>query len=83
MTTVAVPFRQFAVTPAVIGILMVVISTVAFAIVPSFARLAYDGGSNPLTLITVRSIVTACVGLLILLPTGDGGHEPVPPCGPA
>ena len=57
-------------SPAVIGILMVVISTVAFAIVPSFARLAYDGGSNPLTLITVRSLSPPCVGLLILLPTG-------------
>ena len=52
-----------------IGILLVVISTVAIAIVPSLARLAYDGGTNPLTLITVRSIVTALVGLTVLLPT--------------
>jgi drug/metabolite transporter (DMT)-like permease len=52
---------------AAVGILLVVISTVAIAIVPSLARLAYDGGSNPLTVITVRSIVSALVGLMVLL----------------
>lgn len=44
-----------------VGAAMVVLSTAAIAIVPSFARLAYDGGSDTLTVIAGRSIVTAVV----------------------
>ena len=40
-----------------LGTGLVIISTVAIATVPSFARLAYDGGSNTLTVITARSIL--------------------------
>ena len=47
-----------------LGIVLVVLSTVAIAIVPTFARLAYDGGSDPLTVITARSVVTATVCFL-------------------
>jgi drug/metabolite transporter (DMT)-like permease len=47
-----------------LGAALVVLSTVAIAIVPSFARLAYDGGSDALTVIAGRSIVTAAVCFL-------------------
>jgi len=48
-----------------VGAALVVLSTAAIAIVPSFARLAYDGGSDTLTLIAGRSIVTAAVCFLV------------------
>jgi drug/metabolite transporter (DMT)-like permease len=48
-----------------VGAALVVLSTAAIAIVPSFARLAYDGGSDTLTVITGRSIVTAAVCFLV------------------
>jgi drug/metabolite transporter (DMT)-like permease len=48
-----------------VGATLVVLSTAAIAIVPSFARLAYDGGSDTLTVIAGRSIVTAAVCFLV------------------
>jgi drug/metabolite transporter (DMT)-like permease len=48
-----------------LGAGLVVLSTAAIAIVPSFARLAYDGGSDTLTVIAGRSIVTAAVCFLV------------------
>ena len=48
-----------------IGAALVVLSTAAIAIVPSFARLAYDGGSDTLTVIAGRSIVTAGICFLV------------------
>jgi drug/metabolite transporter (DMT)-like permease len=50
-----------------IGIGLVILSTIAIAIVPSFARLAYDGGSNALTVITARSFFTVLVTATILV----------------
>jgi len=50
--------RQF------LGAALVVLSTAAIAIVPSFAKLAYEGGSDTLTVITGRSLVTAAVCFL-------------------
>lgn len=50
-----------------LGIGLVVLSTVAIAIVPTFARLAYDGGSDPITVITARSLVTAVACFLAVL----------------
>lgn len=44
-----------------VGAALVVLSTAAIAIVPSFAKIAYDGGSDTLTVIAGRSIVTAAV----------------------
>ena len=38
------------------GAAMVVFSTIAIAVVPSFAKLAYEGGNNTLSVITGRSI---------------------------
>lgn len=48
-----------------VGAVLVVLSTAAIAIVPSLARLAYDGGSDTLTVIAGRSIVTAAVCFLV------------------
>ena len=48
------------------GLALVVLSTVAIAIVPSFAKLAYDGGSNTLTVITARSIVSVALTWLAM-----------------
>jgi drug/metabolite transporter (DMT)-like permease len=45
---------------------MVVLSTVAIAIVPSFARLAYDGGSDTVTVVAVRSAVTVALTALAM-----------------
>jgi drug/metabolite transporter (DMT)-like permease len=41
-----------------IGITMIVVSTLCIAIVPTFAKLAYDDGSNTLSIITGRGIVS-------------------------
>src|SRR5215831_16624092 len=48
-----------------VGAALVVLSTAAIAIVPSLARLAYDGGSDTLTVIAGRSIVTAATCFLV------------------
>jgi drug/metabolite transporter (DMT)-like permease len=48
-----------------LGAVLVVLSTAAIAVVPSFARLAYDGGSDTLTVIAGRSIMTAAVCFLV------------------
>jgi hypothetical protein len=56
-TTIPEPGRRH----QLVGAALVVLSTAAIAIVPTFAKLAYDGGSNTLTVITGRSIVTAAV----------------------
>ena len=48
-----------------LGAALVVLSTAAIAIVPSFARLAYDGGSDTLTVRDAKSIMTATVCFLV------------------
>ncbi len=50
-----------------LGAAMVVFSAVAIAVVPSFAKLAYDGGSNTLSVITGRSIFSILVTLILIL----------------
>src|SRR5262245_26545003 len=60
-TTIAEPDRRH----QLVGAAMVVLSTAAVAIVPSFARLAYEGGSDTLTVIAGRSIVTAAVCFVV------------------
>ncbi|HEY1385027.1 MAG TPA: DMT family transporter [Dongiaceae bacterium] len=52
------------------GAFLVVLSAAAIAIVPTLARLAYDGGSDTLTLITSRSIVTAATCFLVMAVLG-------------
>ena len=50
-----------------IGAAMVALSTVAIAIVPTFTKLAFDGGSNTLTVIMARSILTVLLTWLVML----------------
>lgn len=50
-----------------IGAALVILSTVAIALVPSLARLSYDGGSNTMTVITLRSVFSVAVMLLLLI----------------
>jgi drug/metabolite transporter (DMT)-like permease len=50
-----------------LGIGLVVLSTIAIAIVPSLAKLAYEGGSNTLSVITGRSVFSVFITLLLLL----------------
>jgi drug/metabolite transporter (DMT)-like permease len=52
------------------GALLVVLSAAAIAVVPTLARLAYDGGSDTLTVITSRSIVTAGTCFLVMAALG-------------
>lgn len=51
----------------VIGIALVIISTLAIAIVPTFAKLAYDSGSNTLSIITGRGIVSVLITFPLML----------------
>ena len=50
-----------------LGIGLVILSTVAIAIVPSLASLAYEGGSNTLSDFTGRSIFSVLITLLLIL----------------
>ena len=50
-----------------LGIALVVLSTIAIAIVPSLASLAYEGGSNTLSVITGRSIFSVLITFLLIL----------------
>lgn len=50
-----------------IGMVLIVVSTIAIAIVPSLAKLAYEGGSNTLTVITGRSIFSVAITFLLVL----------------
>lgn len=54
-----------------IGAAMVVLSTLAIAIVPTFTKLAFDGGSNTLTVITARSILTVALTWLVMVVLGQ------------
>ncbi len=64
--------RSPAVAPApaaklqMIGAGLIVLSTIAIAIVPSLAKLAYEGGSNTLSVITGRSVFSVVITLLLV-----------------
>jgi drug/metabolite transporter (DMT)-like permease len=49
------------------GVALVILSTIAIAIVPSLAKLAYDGGSNTLSVITGRSIFSVLITFLLIV----------------
>ena len=49
------------------GVAMIVASTVAIAIVPTFAKMAFNGGSNTLTIITGRSILSIVITMALIL----------------
>ncbi|HVR66454.1 MAG TPA: DMT family transporter [Verrucomicrobiae bacterium] len=53
-----------------LGAAMVVVSTASIAIVPTLARLAYDGGTNTMTVITARSVFSAAVCFLAVVILG-------------
>jgi drug/metabolite transporter (DMT)-like permease len=63
--------RSIAAAPSLklraLGIGLVILSTVAIAIVPSLASLAYEGGSNTLSVITGHSIFSVLITLLLIL----------------
>ena len=50
-----------------VGAGLVALSTVAIAIVPTFARFAFDGGSNTLSIITGRSLLSVLITFLLIL----------------
>ena len=50
-----------------LGVGLVVLSTIAIAIVPSLAKLAYEGGSNTLSVITGRSIFSVLITFVLVL----------------
>jgi drug/metabolite transporter (DMT)-like permease len=58
-----------------LGLALVVVSAVAFGTTPSFARLAYAGGSDPQTLALARFAVGAVATLLVIGVVG-GGFRP-------
>ena len=53
-------------TRQAVGIGLIVLSTVSIAIVPSLAKFAYEGGSNTLSVITGRSVLSLIVTLLLI-----------------
>ena len=44
-----------------IGIALVIVSTIAFAIGPTSSKLAFDNGSNTLTVVTLRGVIGAAL----------------------
>jgi drug/metabolite transporter (DMT)-like permease len=69
-----VPPQPRSSTSQAIGVGMVLVSTIAIAIVPTFARLAYDGGSNTLSVITARSISTVALTWLLMASMGQSAR---------
>ncbi len=55
-----------------IGISLVLLSTAAIAIVPTAAKLAFDGGSNTLTVVTVRGAIAVAMMSVLVLVSGKG-----------
>ena len=49
------------------GAFLVVLSAAAIAVVPTLARFAYQGGSDTLTVITARSILTTVTCLVVMI----------------
>ena len=54
------------------GILLVLASTIAFAIGPTAAKLALDNGSNTLTVVTLRGVIGAAL-MALLVPMSRQG----------
>jgi drug/metabolite transporter (DMT)-like permease len=53
-----------------IGVALVVISTIALSIAPTGARLAYDAGSNTLTVVALRGLIAMVLLAVCLLALG-------------
>jgi drug/metabolite transporter (DMT)-like permease len=54
--------------------LLILFSACCFGVIATFARLAYDGGSNPLTLVLLRHGALVLVVLLLILATRRSLH---------
>lgn len=63
--------------------LLVLLSAVAFAVGPTAARLAFDGGSNALTVVTMRGVIGAVLMAALVAASGQGfrvGRRALLPC---
>ena len=54
------------------GVLLVLSSTVAFAVGPTAARVAFDNGANTLTVVALRGVVAAALMALLVLAARQG-----------
>jgi len=63
-------FRRGFAPSAVAGITLVVASAIAIAVIPSLAKFAYAGGTNVLTVITARSVVSIVVTAAVIAMLG-------------
>lgn len=54
------------------GIALVLLSTVAIAIVPTAAKLAYEAGSNTLTVVTMRGVIAVALIAALIVVSGKG-----------
>ena len=54
------------------GVLLVLVSTIAFAIGPTAAKLALDDGSSTLTVVTLRGVIAAALMTLLVPLSGQG-----------
>ena len=55
-----------------IGVLLVLASTVAFAVGPTAAKVAFDNGANTLTVVALRGVVAAALMALLVLAALQG-----------
>lgn len=55
-----------------VGVLLVLASTVAFAVGPTAAKVAFDNGANTLTVVSLRGVVAAALMALLILATRQG-----------
>jgi drug/metabolite transporter (DMT)-like permease len=55
-----------------IGVLLVLASTIAFAVGPTAAKVAFDNGANTLTVVALRGVVAAALMALLVLATRQG-----------
>ena len=62
------PVRSSGYSRNTIGVLLIILSAVAFAVGPTGAKLAFENGSNTLTVITLRGAIgAALLGVLIVI----------------
>ena len=61
-------FTQLGHRKNTMGVLLVITSAVAFAVGPTAAKIAFNNGSNTLTVVTLRGVIgTVLFGLLIVM----------------
>ncbi|MBY0613143.1 MAG: DMT family transporter [Beijerinckiaceae bacterium] len=67
------PVKRSARRP-VYGIVLVIIASLAVAIVPTAAKLAYQAGSNTLTVVTLRGAIGVALTAVLMAATGESFH---------